>query len=113
MNSPSGLTAQILHLLRPYWPLVLGGTVLGVVGGGSVAALLAVVNQGLYATRADVVTLLLTFAGLCLLILIGSIGADISANYADSGSSPGFAKSLAARILAAPIDQLEITGRIA
>lgn len=108
MNSPSGLTAQILHLLRPYWPLVLGGVVLGVVGGASVAALLAVVNRGLYATQADVVTLLLAFAGLCLLILIGSIGADISANYVGQRIIAELRKSLAARILAAPIDQLEI-----
>ena len=108
MNSRSGLTAQILHLLRPYWPLVLGGIVLGLVGGASVAALLAVVNRGLYATQADVVTLLHAFAGLCLLILIGSIGADISANYVGQRIIAELRKSLAARILAAPIDQLEI-----
>ncbi|QOZ13325.1 cyclic peptide transporter [Bradyrhizobium sp. CCBAU 51765] len=108
MNSRSGLMAQILHLLRPYWPLVLGGIVLGLVGGASVAALLAVVNHGLYATQADVITLLLAFAGLCLLILIGSIGADVSANYVGQRIIAELRKSLAAKILAAPIDQLEI-----
>ncbi|MEY9467975.1 putative ATP-binding cassette transporter [Bradyrhizobium yuanmingense] len=108
MNSRSGLTTQILQLLRPYWPLVLGGSVLGVVGGASVAALLAVVNHGLYATQADVVTLFFAFAGLCLLILIGSIGADISANYVGQRIIAELRKSLAAKILAAPIDQLEI-----
>ena len=108
MNSRSGLTAQILHLLRPYWPLVLGGIGLGLVGGASVAVLLAVVNHGLYAKQADVLTLVLAFAGLCLLILIGSIGADISANYVGQRIIAELRKSLAARILAAPIDQLEI-----
>ncbi|MEY9758423.1 cyclic peptide export ABC transporter [Bradyrhizobium yuanmingense] len=108
MNSRSGLTTQILQLLRPYWPLVLGGSVLGVVGGASVAALLAVVNHGLYATQADVVTLFFAFAGLCLLILIGSIGADISANFVGQRIIAELRKSLAAKILAAPIDQLEI-----
>ena len=108
MKPRSGLTAQILHLLRPYWPIVLGGIVLGVVGGASVAGLLSVVNRGLYATQGDVATLLFAFAGLCLLILIGSIGADISANYVGQRIIAELRKSLAAKILAAPIDQLEI-----
>lgn len=108
MNPRSGLTVQILHLLRPYRPIVLGGIVLGVVGGASVAGLLSVVNRGLYATQGDVATLLFAFAGLCLLILIGSIGADISANYVGQRIIAGLRKSLAAKILAAPIDQLEI-----
>jgi putative ATP-binding cassette transporter len=108
MNPRSGLTAQILHLLRPYWPIVLGGIVLGIVGGGSVAGLLAVVNRGLYATQGDVATLLFAFAGLCVLILIGSIGSDISANFVGQRIIAELRKSLAAKILAAPIDQLEV-----
>ena len=108
MKPRSGLTAQILHLLRPYWPIVLGGIVLGIVGGASVAGLLSVVNRGLYATQDDIATLLFAFAGLCLLILIGSIGADISANYVGQRIIAELRKSLAAKILAAPIDQLEI-----
>jgi putative ATP-binding cassette transporter len=104
----NGLTAQILYLLRPYWPIVLGGVVLGLVGGGSVAGLLAVVNQGLYATQADVATLVIAFTALCLLILVGSIGADISANYVGQRIIAGLRSSLAAKILAAPIDQIEI-----
>ena len=108
MNPRSGLTAQILHLLRPYWPIVLGGIALGIVGGASVAGLLSVVNRGLYASQNDVATLLFAFAGLCLLILIGSIGADISANYVGQRIIAELRKSLAAKILAAPIDQLEI-----
>ncbi|UPK08212.1 cyclic peptide export ABC transporter [Bradyrhizobium sp. 170] len=108
MNSRSGLTAQILHLLRPYWPTVLGGIVLGIVGGASVAGLLAVVNHGLYASQGDVAMLLYAFAGLCSLILIGSIGSDVSVNYVGQRIIAELRKSLAAKILAAPIDQLEI-----
>lgn len=108
MTSRSGLTVQILHLLRPYWLIVLGGIALGVTGGASVAGLLAVVNRGLYATQSDVATLLFAFAGLCILILIGSIGSDISANYVGQRIIAELRKSLAAKILAAPIDQLEI-----
>ncbi|MDQ8728109.1 cyclic peptide export ABC transporter [Bradyrhizobium sp. LHD-71] len=107
MNPRTGLTAQVFLLLRPYWPMVLGGTLLGLVGGASVAGLLAVVNRGLYATQHDVATLVAAFAGLCLLILIGSIGADMSANYVGQRIIAALRKSLAAKILAAPIDQLE------
>jgi putative ATP-binding cassette transporter len=108
MTPRHGLAAQILYLLRPYWPVVLGGSLLGLVGGASVAGLLAVVNRGLYAAQGDVATLLYAFAGLCLLILIGSIGADISANYVGQRIIGALRKSLAAKILTAPIDQLEL-----
>jgi putative pyoverdin transport system ATP-binding/permease protein len=108
MSSRRGLAAQIFDLLRPYWLIVLAGILLGLVGGASVAGLLALVNRALYAAQHDVATLLAGFAGLCLLILIGSIGADISANYVGQRIIGALRKSLAAKILVAPIDQLEI-----
>lgn len=108
MTPRTGLAAQVFLLLRPYWPMVLGGTFLGLVGGASVAGLLAVVNRGLYAAQQDVATLVVAFAGLCVLILIGSIGADMSANFVGQRIIASLRKSLAARILAAPIDQLEL-----
>ncbi|MGY3617873.1 cyclic peptide export ABC transporter [Bradyrhizobium sp. USDA 10063] len=108
MTSRNSLAAQIFHLLRPYWQIVLGGSLLGLVGGASVAGLLALVNRGLYAGQHDAATLLGAFAGLCILILIGSVGADISANYVGQRIIGALRKSLAAKILLAPIDQLEI-----
>ncbi|CCD94888.1 putative Pyoverdine ABC export system, permease/ATP-binding protein [Bradyrhizobium sp. ORS 375] len=94
-------------LLRPYWKLVLCGLLLGLVGGGSVASLLAVVNKGLYAGSGDIGSLVATFAGLCALIVIGSVGSDISANVVGQRIVASLRKSLAAKILMAPIDQLE------
>lgn len=107
MNARHGLSAQIVQLLRPFWPIVLGGSLLGVIGGASVAGLLAVVNRGLHAPQGDVMSLLLAFGGLCLLILVGSIGADMSANFVGQRIIGSLRTSLAAKILAAPIDQLE------
>lgn len=103
----SGLTAQVKALLRPYWALAVAGSVLGMVGGGSVAALLALANRGLYADRSDVMTLIGAFAALCVLAIIGSVGADIIANFIGQRIVAALRKSLAAKILAAPIDQLE------
>ncbi|NPV24662.1 cyclic peptide export ABC transporter [Bradyrhizobium aeschynomenes] len=94
-------------LLRPYWKLVLCGILLGLVGGASVAGLLAVVNKGLYAGSGDVGSLIASFAGLCVLIVIGSVGSDISANAVGQKIVASLRKSLAAKILMAPIDQLE------
>jgi putative ATP-binding cassette transporter len=98
---------NIAGLLRPYWKLVLCGILLGLVGGASVASLLAVVNKGLYAGSGDVGSLIASFAGLCVLIVIGSVGSDISANVVGQKIVASLRKSLAAKILMAPIDQLE------
>jgi len=100
----------ILHvggLLRPYWILLAGGILLGLVGGASVAGLLAVVNKGLYAGSGDVGGLIASFAGLCVLIVLGSVGSDITANFVGQRIIASLRKSLAAKILMAPIDQLE------
>ncbi|MGJ4925636.1 cyclic peptide export ABC transporter [Bradyrhizobium sp. HKCCYLS2038] len=94
-------------LLRPYWKLVLAAILLGLVGGASVAGLLAVVNKGLYAGSGDVGHLVASFAGLCVLIVIGSVGSDISANIVGQRIIAALRKSLASRILMAPIDELE------
>lgn len=80
---------------------------MGVVGGASVVGLLAVVNRGLHAAPDDVWTLVGAFSGLCVLILIGTIGADICTNFVGQKIIGALRKSLAARILTAPIDQLE------
>jgi putative ATP-binding cassette transporter len=107
MSSRSGFSAQMMLLLKPFWPHLLATGVMGVVGGVSVAGLLAVVNRGLYASSDDVWTFVGAFSGLCALILIGTIGADICTNYVGQKIIGALRKSLAAKILTAPIDQLE------
>jgi putative pyoverdin transport system ATP-binding/permease protein len=102
-----GTAAHVFQLLRPYWPIVLGCGVLGVVGGASVAGLLAVVNRGLHAGEGEAAPLLLSFGALCFLILIGSIGSDIGSNWVGQRIIASLRKSLAKQILSAPIDQLE------
>lgn len=106
-SSRTGFSAQMLLLLKPFWPLLLATGVMGVVGGVSVAGLLAVVNRGLYASSDDIWTFVGAFSGLCGLILIGTIGADICTNYVGQKIIGSLRKSLAAKILTAPIDQLE------
>ena len=107
MTSSDPGIVHVGSLLRPYWKLVLCAILLGLVGGASVAGLLAVVNKGLYAGSADVGSLIASFAGLCVLIVIGSVGSDISANVVGQRIIASLRKSLAAKILTAPIDELE------
>jgi putative pyoverdin transport system ATP-binding/permease protein len=107
MTSNKSVITQVGSLLRPHWPIVLAGMLLSLIGGGSVAGLLALVNQGLYAKPSDIAPLLSTFAALCVLIVIGSVGSDIGANYVGQRIVASLRKSLAAKILEAPIDQLE------
>jgi len=107
MTSSNPGIVQVGGLLRPYWMLLVGGILLGLVGGASVAGLLAVVNKGLYAGSGDVGGLIASFAGLCVLIVLGSVGSDIIANSVGQRIIASLRKSLAAKILMAPIDQLE------
>ena len=107
MTFRSGSHAELLRLLRPYTPLIAACAVLGALGGLSVAGLLAVVNQGLHAGPGEGGRLLLAFLGLCILVLVGSIGSDIGSNYVGQRLIAALRKALAAKILAAPIDALE------
>ena len=106
-SPPAGPHAELARLLRPYAPLMAACALLGSVGGLSVAGLLAVVNQGLHAGPDEGGRLLLAFIGLCLLVLIGSIGSDVGANYVGQRIIAALRRTLAARILVAPIDALE------
>ncbi|MGF3027298.1 cyclic peptide export ABC transporter [Methylobacterium aquaticum] len=103
-SRPAGL---VLGLVRPYAGVILACAVLGALGGLSVAGLLALVNRGLHDTAADGSGLLAAFVGLCLLTLVGSIGSDIGANVVGQRVVATLRKTLADRILAAPIDALE------
>ena len=103
-SRPAGL---VLGLVRPYAGVILACAVLGALGGLSVAGLLALVNRGLHGTAADGSGLLAAFVGLCLLTLVGSIGSDIGANVVGQRVVATLRKTLADRILAAPIDALE------
>ncbi len=103
LESPS---REVLRLLRPFAALIAGCVILGALGGLSVAGLLAVVNHGLHATGESGV-LLFSFIGLCLLVLIGSIGSDIGSNVVGQRLIATLRKSLAAKILSAPIEALE------
>jgi putative ATP-binding cassette transporter len=105
-RSPSAL-GELLKLLKPYWPVVLVSTLLGMVGGLSVTALLATINQGLHAEGGLSDALVLAFAGFCVLALVSSIISDIGSNFVGQHIIARLRKELGAKVLSAPIQQIE------
>lgn len=104
--SPSALR-QLSRLLRPYRTTVTLCVVLGALGGLSVTAMLAAINHGLNSPEGFDGAMLLAFGGLCLLTLTGSIVSDIGTNSIGQRIIAALRKDLAARILSAPISQIE------
>ncbi|MHC5351625.1 cyclic peptide export ABC transporter [Metapseudomonas furukawaii] len=106
--SPSRSTLRdLFQVLRPFWPLLLASTLLGILGGVSITGLLATINHALHAEGGASRGVLMAFAGLCALALLGSILSDIGTNYVGQHVIARLRKELGAKILSAPIDQLE------
>ncbi|MBM3108006.1 cyclic peptide export ABC transporter [Pseudomonas sp. V1] len=100
-------TRELLSLLKPYRLLVIFSIVLGIIGGLAVTALLATVNQGLHSEDGMSKGIVLAFVGLCVVALLSSIAADIGTNYVGQHVIAKLRKELGAKVLSAPIEQIE------
>ncbi|MDD1961407.1 cyclic peptide export ABC transporter, partial [Pseudomonas sp. 39004] len=106
-TSSPGAIRELLGLLKPYRPAVIVSVLLGMVGGLAVTALLATVNQGLHAADGMSQGVILAFAGLCVLALVSSVAADSGTNYVGQKVIARLRKDLGAKVLSAPIEQIE------
>lgn len=106
-TSSPGAIRELLSLLKPYRPVVIVSVLLGIIGGLAVTALLATVNQGLHASDGMGRGVILAFAGLCIVALISSIAADSGTNYVGQKVIAKLRKDLGAKVLSAPIEQIE------
>ena len=97
---------EMLNLLRPYWLPLTIATLLGILGGAAITALLATINYGLHTEGGMPAALLLGFAGLCVLALLGSIVSDRGTNYVGQHVIANLRKDLGSKIIAAPIEQI-------
>ncbi|WP_297844412.1 cyclic peptide export ABC transporter [Pseudomonas sp.] len=104
---PQSTLSAVLQLLRQFRLVLITSIVLGILGGLGITALLATINNSLHAEGDTSTTLLLGFAGLCVLALVGSILSDIGTNYVGQHVIARLRKELGTRILSAPIEQLE------
>ena len=105
---PDGVPAELARLLRPHWPVLLGSIAAGMVGGAAVTALLATINDSLHLEGGGTAyAVLLTFAGLCAVSVVGKIVSDIGTNYVGQHVVARLREELSRKILLAPIDQIE------
>lgn len=105
---PSGSWPELRRLLRPYWWILAGCTIAGIVGGAAVTALLATINDSLnLGGQASASAVLLAFCGLCLVVVVGSILSDIGTNYVGQHVVARLREELSRKILLAPIDRIE------
>lgn len=106
-TSNRGALRELLALLKPFWPIVTLSIFLGMIGGLSVTTLLATINGALHAEGDLGHSLILGFAGLCLLALVSTILSDIGTNYVGQHIIARLRKTLGEKVLAAPIEQIE------
>ncbi|MFO2465908.1 cyclic peptide export ABC transporter [Pseudomonas sp. 15FMM2] len=106
-NTSRGALSELFGLLKPFWPIVAVSIALGMVGGLSVTALLATINNALHTEGSLTQGAMLGFAGLCLLALLSAIFSDIGTNYVGQNIIARLRKELGEKVLAAPIDQIE------
>ncbi len=101
------LARETLRILKPFWWLVALSTVLGIVSGLSVTGLLATINNAMNMPGGPDTQTALLFAGLCVLTLACSTLSNLSTNYVGQRVVANLRRELAAKVLVAPIEQLE------
>lgn len=101
------LARETLRILKPYWWLVVLSTVLGIVSGLSVTGLLATINSAMSQPGGPDVDTAWLFAGLCVLTLACSTGSNLMTNQVGQRVVANLRRELAAKVLVAPIEQLE------
>ena len=104
---PTDMSTGLHQLLRPFAGWIVLSAVAGAFAGAATVALLAQINELLNRPEALAGGLLLAFAGLCALSLAGRAVSDIATNHVGQQLVAQVRKSLARKILAAPIDALE------
>ena len=107
MTSKSGNAAEASHLLKPFAPWIVLSAITGICSGIATVALLRTINEVLNQEGGMAGGLLLTFISLCLVALFGRMASDVSTNFVGQRLVAQVRKSLAQKILSAPIDALE------
>lgn len=106
-NPPNGNAAEVRRLLKPFAPWLALSAVMGIASGAATVALLRTINGALNQDGGMAEGLFMTFIVLCAVSLFGRMLSDVSTNYVGQRLVAQVRKSLAQKILSAPIDALE------
>lgn len=98
---------ELYRLLRPFFPWILLSAISGVGAGAATVSLLAVINQVLGSGGGMAGDVLLTFVALCAATLLGRVISNMSTNWIGQRLVAEVRRSLAKKIISAPIDALE------
>lgn len=98
------------YLYRQSWKLLLLATFAGAVAGLSGAALVAVINKGINAPD-QLWQIGLVFFGLCLLMLVSKLAAEVSLLHLTQGAIYRLRIDLSAKLLATPVRQQQELGK--
>jgi putative ATP-binding cassette transporter len=101
------MLAQLFRLLRRLWPISALATIMGAASGIATAALLALTNRTLHDGSVALPSFVAGFAGLCALALAGEVISDIGNNVVGQRVIAALRKDLCAKIIAAPISEIE------
>ena len=107
METSRSPAAEVASLLRPFLPWLVLSALTGIGAGVATVALLSTINEVLNRPGGMAGGLLLTFVALCAVTLVGRAVSDISTNFVGQRVVATVRKSLARKILSAPIDALE------
>lgn len=101
------VSALPLRMLRPVWPLALFATVVGAFAGLASAALIAAINRALHAGGGEIWALVLAFAGLGAVAVLGEIAGNIGSSMVGQRIIAALRRELSDKILTAPLAELE------
>ncbi|MEX3630184.1 MAG: cyclic peptide export ABC transporter [Burkholderia sp.] len=97
----------LIQLLRPFLPITLIATLLGIAGGLCTAWLLSVINTSLHAPAGIGTKTAVTFVALCLVTLFCNAVAGIGNSVTGQRIIAALRKDISARIVCAPVAALE------
>ncbi|WP_087687503.1 cyclic peptide export ABC transporter [Pandoraea sp. PE-S2R-1] len=98
---------ELFRLFRPFLPMSLFSTVMGVVAGLTTAWLLATINDGLHSPDGITGKTIVTFVVLCAVTLSGNAISGVGNSVIGQKIIAALRKDLSARIVCAPIAEVE------
>ncbi len=106
-TSHADYSGSLMQLLRPFLPITIGATLLGIVGGLCTAWLLSVINASLHAPNGIGMHTAVSFIALCVVVLLCNGIAGIGNSVTGQRIIAALRKDISARIVCAPVAELE------